>query len=530
MGEIAFMMHENARIAHGRGEGKSANPVAAASGKAILSAQAELRTKLRFKGKSKKRGPHIVAASLDVRSLVRDVQDILQRADEDQADLTERYIDAGRRLLEIRHATKHGEFEDLLAREFPHRSRSTLREYMTLAKAIDAADPAIQVQLAGLFPHGWGAVLGEIRRRMRVERGQHRNGQPANGDAKGNDLSILRGDCMARLRELPDESVDCIITSVPYFRCLVFLGATTVFGGDRHCVHDWEKRQFIRRHFNNASNIVESGTCRKCGARLVMLGWENTDAEYVQDVVDVFKQVKRVLKPTGVVWLNIADTYLDKELLLVPHRLGIALKDDGWICRQELIWHVTNRAPESTKDRFYRNHEHFFMFAKQKDHSFNAEGIREQAASVVKPGKRVRFKRQVDFRGIAGTWRSPGIVADGMRNRRTVWSIPNEPFRGGHPAAFPKALVEPMVLSSCPEGGVCLDPFAGTGTVGLVALAHGRKAILIEASAEYCGIAAKHRIETEIRPYKAELEKRRQQKRSNVPHAPRVRKIVQPEA
>ena len=100
MGEIAFMMHENARIAHGRGEGKSANPVAAASGKAILSAQAELRTKLRFKGKSKKRGPHIVAASLDVRSLVRDVQDILQRADEDQADLTERYIDAGRRLLE----------------------------------------------------------------------------------------------------------------------------------------------------------------------------------------------------------------------------------------------------------------------------------------------------------------------------------------------------------------------------------------------------------------------------------------------
>jgi DNA modification methylase len=117
-----------------------------------------------------------------------------------------------------------------------------------------------------------------------------------------------------------------------------------------------------------------------------------------------------------------------------------------------------------------------------------------------------------------------------MRNRRTVWSIPNEPFRGGHPAAFPKALVEPMVLSSCPEGGVCLDPFAGTGTVGLVALAHGRKAILIEASAEYCGIAAKHRIETEIRPYKAELEKRRQQKRSNVPHAPRVRKIVQPEA
>jgi len=154
------------------------------------------------------------------------------------------------------------------------------------------------------------------------------------------------------------------------------------------------------------------------------------------------------------------------------------------------------------------------MFVKQKDHHFDAAATRERAISAVKPGKEVRFKRQVDFQGTAGTWDRtlPGLVPDGMRNPRTVWSIPNEPFRGGHHCAFPKALVERMMLSSCPGGGVCLDPFAGTGTVGLVALAHGRKAVLIETSTEYCGIA-KHRIETELGPYQAELEKRRKQER-----------------
>jgi DNA modification methylase len=224
------------------------------------------------------------------------------------------------------------------------------------------------------------------------------------------------------------------------------------------------------------------------------------------------EEVKRVLKPTGVFWLNVADTVLDNELLLVPHRLAVALGDSGWKCRQEVIWHVTNRAPEGTTNRPYRNHEPVFMFVKQKDHYFDMAGIRESAVSAVKPGKEVRFRRQDVFKGAAGTWHrlSPGLPANGMRNRRTVWSIPNEPFRGGHHCVFPKALVEPMLLSSCPEGGVCLDPFAGTGTTGLVALANGRKAVLIEASEEYCGIA-KHRIDTELGPYKAELEKRRQQ-------------------
>jgi DNA modification methylase len=511
-------------------------PTESTSEAAIKSGEAELRE--RAEAGSNSTGLHIVTGvPLDIGSLIRDVESILKGADEDQAALTWRYIKAGRRLWEIYRVHREGKrraavmkrasrnkrrvpsikpaprktFDQLLARSFPHRRRSTLREYMTLAKEFDAADEATKVQLTGLFQHGWGPVLNEIRRRKRRKRGQQRNGQPAKGDCDFPDLRILLGDCMIRLRELADESVDCVVTSVPYFRCLVFPGATTVFGGDWHCVHAWEKRQFVRRHYNNSYNTVESGTCRKCGAELVMLGWEDTVAEYVRHLVKVFDEVKRVLKPTGVFWFNIADTFLDKELLLVPHRLATALADDGWTtCRQEVIWHVTNRAPENATDRFYRNHEQVFMFVKQKDHYFDAAGARERAISAVKPGKEVRFGRQVVFQGTAGTWPSPGRLADGMRNRRTVWSIPNELFSGDHPCPFPKALVEPMVLSSCPEGGVCLDPFGGTGTTGLVALAHGRKAVLIEASAEHCGIA-KHRIDTELGPYKAELEKRREQ-------------------
>jgi len=521
-------------------------PTERTSGNGILPTQAELREGP--EAESTPTGLHIVTGvPLDIGSLVRDVENILQGADEDQADLTWRYIEAGRRLWKIGRAHREGKkrraaamkrasrgkrrvrsikpadqetFDELLDRSFPNRERSTLREYMTLAKEFDAADATTKVQLTGLFPHGWGAVLNEIRRRKRGKRGQERNGQPAKGDCDCPDLRILLGDGMVRLRELADESVDCVVTSVPYFQCRIFPGATTVFGGDRNCVHDWEKHQFPCRHYMNAPHVVESGTCRKCGAQLAMLGWEDTVAEYVQHLVEVFKEVKRVLKPTGVFWLNVADTVLDNELLLVPHRLAIALADNGWTCRQEVIWHVTNRAPEGTTNRPYRNHEQVFMFVKQKDHYFDMAGIRESAVSGVKPGKEVPFRRQDVFKGTAGTWHrlSPGLPANGMRNRRTVWSIPNEAFRGDHPCVFPKALVEPLVLSSCPEGGVCLDPFAGTGTTGLVALAHGRKAVLIEASPEYCGIA-KHRIDTELGPYKAELEKRRKLERSDVADA-----------
>jgi site-specific DNA-methyltransferase (adenine-specific) len=242
-----------------------------------------------------------------------------------------------------------------------------------------------------------------------------------------------------------------------------------------------------------------------------MLGWEDSVAEYIQHLVQVFREVKRVLKPRGVVWINIAASVVDGRLQTIPQRLTTALEDDGWVFGEEDIWHIPNRAQETSNKRFGRDHEQLLKFSKQTDHYFNAAAAPQW--TVGDPGRREQDFDRTKFKGAAATWPRPsrGLRPNGIRSRRTVWSIPTEPVRGEHHCAFPKALVEPMLLSSCPEGGVCLDPFAGTGTVGLVALAHGRRTILIEANADYCGIA-KHRIETELEPYKAELEKRRRQR------------------
>ena len=441
------------------------------------------------------------------------MEDILRRADKGQAALTEEYIQAGRLLWGVKAQCKTcGEwFEDVLVRDFPGRKRATLREYMTLAKGIDAADDTTKVQLAGLFKHGWGAVLNEIRS---LKKRKDKPCQPVQGDtAHGETLNILFGDCKGRLRELPDESVDCVITSVPYFRSVIFPGATTVFGGEPHCPHDWEMRFVQQQHFTREVDVVESGRCRKCGAEKIMLGWEDSVAEYIQHLVQVFQEVKRVLKPTGVVWINIADTVADDgRLQAIPQRLTIAFEDDGWAYWQEAIWHIPNRAPETSTWRFGRDHEELLKFSKQTDHYFNAAAAPQRTVGDRKQGEQ-DFERSKVFQGTAGYWPrlSRGRKPNGLRNRRTVWSIPIEPLRGEHHCPFPKLLVEPMLLSSCPQGGVCLDPFAGTGTVGLVALAHGRRAILIEANPDYCAIA-KRRIETELEPYKAELEKRRKER------------------
>jgi site-specific DNA-methyltransferase (adenine-specific) len=198
--------------------------------------------------------------------------------------------------------------------------------------------------------------------------------------------------------------------------------------------------------------------------------------------------------------------------------------------RPTAIWHVPNRAPEASPNRFDRNHEDVFTFAKQSGYYFDAAAARQWSDAAAKsrnkalgqgkgsrlpwPPREEKFSRHVEFKRLASKWpRVRPYIPDGYRNPRTVWTIPTRTICRKPPLRlpFPKALVERMLLSSCPEGGVCLDPFAGTGTVGLVALAHGRRAILIEANRDYCAIA-KNRIETELEPYKAELEERRRQR------------------
>jgi site-specific DNA-methyltransferase (cytosine-N4-specific) len=429
-----------------------------------------------------KRAGRDIVVPPDLDPLVRRVREILDTADANQVRLTDLYIEAGRGLWKFRKNCKQRKlkFKDKLAESFPSRERSTLREYMTLAKYFDAASPETKVQLTGLFKHGWGAVLSELRSLRREEKARKNNRQSASA-APVENLTILNGDSMVRLAELPAESVDCVITSFPYYRRFVFPGATTVFGGKHDCDHDWEISQIIhtpvrpRTAWKNRpcakdGQVIETGFCKKCNAERVMLGWEKDQSQYVEHVVQICNRIKRVLKPNGVFWLNIGDSYVDKALCLIPQKVAIAISESGWICRQDLIWRVPGRAPDGVRDRLCCTHEYVFMFVKQKSYYFDQSAMRE--------------------RDISGT----------------VWSIPNERAEG-HNCPFPRALVEPMLLSSCPEGGVCLDPMAGTGTTGLVALAHRRKAILIEANPDYCG-NAKRRIETELASYKAKIDRR----------------------
>ena len=462
------------------------------------------------------RFPVLADTSAEIAALAREVEEILGVADKDQAALTERYLTAGRRLRAISARTPHGEFGPFLERAYPHRDRSTLFD------GFDAASPEEKIQLTGLFKHGWGAVLHEIRWLKKLKRAQSARpiGSALNGDA----LKILHGDCLVCLRELPDESADCVITSVPYFHRLPFPVPPSLFGGRADCFHSWQTDKVAQREFGTGRRVTtDSDTCQHCGARRVQLGWEDSVEEYVSDIVTVCKEIKRVLKPTGLCWLNVSDKFSDGKLLLVPQRLFIALEAIGFLPTQEVIWEVPNRAPECATKRFYANHEYIFALAKTDNYYFDSAAVREPSAPArkdkqgrfngvstgIRRSKQSRFNRDHSYAGMAATCPvKPQVGADGKRNLRSVWPIPNEPYGSGHACAFPKALVERLLLSSCPVGGVCLDPFAGVGTVGLVALAHDRRSILIEANADYCA-EADRKIRTELDQYKREIEKRR---------------------
>jgi len=220
------------------------------------------------------------------------------------------------------------------------------------------------------------------------------------------------------------------------------------------------------------------------------IGAENKLSSYIEDLVAVFREVRRTLSDDGTLWLNIGDSYTSgnrtwrapdkknagramsyrpptpdglkpKDLVGVPWRIAFALQDDGWYLRSDVIWHKPNCQPESVKDRPTRSHEYVFLFSKSEDYFYDSEGVKETATD----GKTTR-------------------------NRRTVWSINTRGFQGAHFAVFPPELVELCVLASSRPGSTVLDPFAGTGTVAEVCLAHNRRFVGIELNPEYASMAA----------------------------------------
>ncbi|MDR1837594.1 MAG: site-specific DNA-methyltransferase [Treponema sp.] len=279
--------------------------------------------------------------------------------------------------------------------------------------------------------------------------------------------SFFFGTNRGTLKTIPDKSVNCCVTSPPYY-------GLRDYGIDNQ------------------------------------IGLEETPEEYIDNLVYVFREVKRILRDDGTLWVNIGDRYAKsglnkskikiKDLIGIPWMLAFALRDDGWYLRQDIIWYKSNPMPESVKDRCTNAHEHIFLLSKSRRYYFNIDSNKEKAIQST-TGASTSFKRENSKRGIEGV--CPGkmathrpdredIMYDGeYRNRHNVWKVGIAALKYNHFAIYPKKLILPCILCGCPENGVVLDPFMGSGTTGLVAIKNFRKYIGCEINPEYKEIAEK---------------------------------------
>lgn len=223
------------------------------------------------------------------------------------------------------------------------------------------------------------------------------------------------------------------------------------------------------------------------------LGLEKTLDEYVANMVTVFRGVRDVLSDDGTLWLNLGDSYKAKQLLGVPWRVAFALQDDGWVLRQDIVWHKSNAMPESIKDRCTAAHEYLFLFSKQRRYYFDKSAMVEAAANTSK-GAANSFKRSGSKREKAGPGQSVGThradrpdvsYGGATRNRRSVWTIATTSYKGAHDAVFPDALITPCILAGSEPGDAVLDPFMGSGTTAATAIKLGRKYYGCELNPDY---------------------------------------------
>jgi len=345
---------------------------------------------------------------------------------------------------------------------------------------------------------------------------------------KMNWYSLICGDSKEAVLKLDDNSIDCIVTSPPYFNLRDY---NTGYweGGDEACDHSRKRARndHGRSNINNfhgsvavdsdKGSILYKDQCRKCGAKRIdrQIGLEETVKEYIEKLASVFGEAKRVLKSNGVVFLNIGDTwatkagagYKKKDLLMVPFHLAIALQRDGWYVRQAIIWHATNKMPESATDRCTNAHEYVFLLSKSPSYYFDYAAIQEPAAydgrkkttlnaggKYAKPMLPGVNPPSINKNG-GERWRFENGVA--IRRARSVWSIPTKAYRGAHYAPMPVALAEKCIIAGCPVDGVVLDPFCGVSTTIVAALKNQRNAIGIDLSANFIELSHK-RISDEI--------------------------------
>lgn len=299
------------------------------------------------------------------------------------------------------------------------------------------------------------------------------------------DYVQYHGDALETLREMEDGSVDCCVTSPPYY-------GLRDYGVDGQ------------------------------------VGLETSPDEYVRALVSIFAEVRRVLVSTGVLWVNIGDSYAaspgkggngpqsknpnsgypasaphrsrvlpgvkPKDLIGVPWTLAFALRADGWWLRSECIWWKPNALPESVRDRPHRDFEHVFQLTPSANYWYDPDSVKVPAAWERWGAQTPRKTADDRARGaqfVKERSRQQVLEIAGERNLRSVWAVNTEPFADAHFAVMPSEVVATCVKASCPSGGTVLDPFGGSGTTALVARRHGRRSILIELNESYCDLAAR---------------------------------------
>ena len=320
-------------------------------------------------------------------------------------------------------------------------------------------------------------------------------------------IDFLQGDVFDNIKKLDDNTIDCVVTSPPY----------------------WGLRDYG----------VDG-----------QLGLEKTYQEHIQNIVELFRAMKPKLKDSATVWLNYGDSYAStvngtkvkdqvknkvqfagkyliegddrtfrdkpfstiqgslkpKDLVMIPNRIAIALQDDGWWIRSEIIWHKPNPMPESTKDRPTSCHEKIWLITKSKKYYYDADAIREPVAqgTITRLSEKNLKNQKGSTRGNGGMKSNGNMKPVGnmeTKNKRNVWTVTTKPCKEAHFATFPKDLIEPCIKAGCPENGIVFDPFGGSGTTGIVAKSLNRKAILSELNPEYIEIA-KVRINKEFGMFK----------------------------
>lgn len=338
--------------------------------------------------------------------------------------------------------------------------------------------------------------------------------------------TILQGDSLEVLKTLPDESIDMVITSPPYWALRDYGTNDIVWDADKNCNHSWvknikkpsggkgSKNANVGANKNDSANMrdhdVISNFCSNCTAWKGSFGLEPTFDLYIKHLCDIFDEVKRVLKKEGTCWVNIGDTYAGsgrgpeggisketqaKSLIQIPSRFAIEMTNRGWILRNEIIWHKPNAMPSSVKDRFTVDFEKIFFFTKNKKYFFEQQKEPHAESSLKARGSKLNqttnkgaSKSAVNVQ-LGDEARGKRFIPEGGRNKRTVWKIPTKSFKEAHFAVYPPKLIETPIKAGCPEGGIVLDIFMGSGTTGVVARQLGRNYLGIELNEEYIKIA-----------------------------------------